>query len=112
MLNEVVAVGQIYQLPKQTVTKDGRKELALVLKVSRPYKNNHGLVEDDFIPCLVWKGLSQQILECCEKGSFICIKGRLETFFTSCNEELSNTRMLIKAEHIEILDKYFYKGER
>ena len=51
--------------------------------------------------------MASQVTDCCE--SFLGVKGRLQsrTYENSDNQSVSS--MEVKVEHVEILDKYFFK---
>ncbi len=48
-------------------------------------------------------------MDCCEAGSFLGIKGRLQSKTFETPDHLSTTIMEVKVEHVEFLDRYFMK---
>ena len=71
MLNQIILVGRISQLPQDN---------AMTLAVSRSYKNTEtNMYETDFIPVNVPKTLLQNVLDYTRVGDIVGVKGRLET---------------------------------
>lgn len=78
MLNQLVIVGKITNKP--ILEKENEKSKSEIkLAVSRTYKNNEGIYEKDFIPVILYKSMAENIVEYCDEGDLIGIKGRLET---------------------------------
>lgn len=88
MLNQVVLVGRINSLENYN---NGAK---LVLAVPRSYKNSEGVYETDFIQCMLFNNMASNILEYCQRGDLVGIKGRLET---------TNNHMEVCAEKVTFL---------
>ncbi len=109
MFNEIIIVGKLVNKPIVKETMNGVKLSTIVLEVERPYRNNLGIKEKDYISCVLWKGISSQVEECCDVGSILGVKGRLQSRTFETSEQQSTTIMEVKVEHVEFLDKYFYK---
>ena len=109
MFNEVILIGKLAESPKFRETPTGVKLATIILDVERHYRNNLGIRDHDFISCVLWKGIAQEVMDCCEAGSFLGIKGRLQSKTFESSDHLSTTIMEVKVEHVEFLDKYFMK---
>lgn len=68
-MNQLVIVGKISQIMGDTV----------VLKVPRPYKNEDGKYEEDFIPAKVSENIMSKIKDYCDIGDTIAIKGMIQS---------------------------------
>lgn len=79
MLNQIVIVGRLVQDPEIKELENGNKVSYITLAVKRSYKNSDGIYENDFIPCIVWNGVAENVAEFCRKGDLVGIKGRLQT---------------------------------
>lgn len=78
MLNQIVLVGRIVRdVEKKEV--DGKTYAELELAIPRSYKNEDGIYETDFIDCLLWGGIAENVVEYCKKGDLVGVKGRLQT---------------------------------
>ena len=79
MLNQTVLVGRIVSDPQINETKNEKKVATIPLAVQRSYKNEEGEYATDFIPCVLWDGVAQNVVEYCKKGDLIGIKGRIQS---------------------------------
>ena len=79
MLNQTILVGRLVQDPKINELENGNKVSYITLAVKRSYKNSDGIYETDFIPCIIWNGVAENVAEFCRKGDLVGIKGRLQT---------------------------------
>lgn len=78
MLNQTVLVGRIVSDPQINETKSEKKVATIPLAVQRSYKNEEGEYATDFIPCVLWDGVAQNVIDYCKKGDLIGIKGRIQ----------------------------------
>lgn len=79
MLNQTVLVGRIVSDPKLNETINDKKVTIVPLAVQRSFKNEEGEYATDFIPCVLWDGVAQNVVEYCKKGDLIGIKGRIQS---------------------------------
>ncbi len=77
MLNQTVLVGRLVDTPTIENNKEARGA-KIKLAIPRSYKNTEGDYDTDFITCLVWGGIADNVTEYCKKGDLIGVKGRLE----------------------------------
>lgn len=78
MLNQAVFVGRLVADPVIQETDKGNVS-NITLAVPRPYKNEHGEYEADFIDFVLWKGLAENTSEYCKKGDMVGIKARIQS---------------------------------
>lgn len=79
MINQIVLVGRLVSDPQIKETENGNKVSYITLAVPRSYKNTDGIYETDFIPCMVWNNIADNVKEYCKKGDLLGIKGRIQT---------------------------------
>lgn len=79
MLNQLIISGRMIDNPKFRKSEDGEIVADITLAVPRPYKNESGEYEIDFIPCILWKSIAESTIECCQQGDLVAVKGRLQT---------------------------------
>lgn len=108
MFNEIIVIGKLVNKPVLRETPNGIKLSTIVLEVERPYRNNIGVKEKDFINCVLWKGISTQVNDCCDVGSILGIKGRLQSKSYETSDQ-TITSLEVKVEHVEFMDKYLMK---
>ena len=94
MLNQVVLVGRISHDLKIKEIEENKKELDLILAVSRSYKNKDGIYETGFINCKVYENIIDSTFKHCKKGDVVGIRGRLQVI---------NDNMIVIAERISFL---------
>ncbi len=79
MLNQIVLVGRLVQDPEIKELENGVKTSYITLAVPRSYKSADGIYETDFIPCMVWNNITDNVKEYRKKGDLLGIKGRIQT---------------------------------
>lgn len=79
MLNQIIIVGRLVENPEINELEDGTKSCNITLAVPRPFKNDDGEYETDFIDCTLWNTIAQNTSEYCKKGDLVGVKGRLQT---------------------------------
>lgn len=79
LMNQIVLVGRIANDLELNETENGKSFCNLTIAVPRPYKNDEGEYDADFIRCKLWQGVAKSTSEYCKKGDLIGVKGRLQT---------------------------------
>jgi len=79
LINQVTLVGRLTKDPELTYTALGRPFLQMTLAVNRPYRNQQGMTETDFIYCKVWNKSAENTSKYCQKGSLIGVLGTIQT---------------------------------
>ena len=77
MFNNVVLIGRLTTKPELKTYEDGLKVCNVTLAVMRPFKNQNGEYDTDFIPVSLWYSYAQNTYQYCDKGDTVCVKGRL-----------------------------------
>lgn len=109
MFNEVILIGKLVSKPYLRETQQGVKLATMVLQIERPYRNNLGIRESDLVNCVLWRGIASQVSDTCDIGSFVGVKGRLQSKTFENDQNQSVLSMEVKVEHVELFDKYFMK---
>lgn len=78
MLNQVVLVGRVAELPEIKETASGIKLAQMLIEVDRSFRNSQGEYEKDLFMCTLWRGIAETAIAQCEVGSLIGVKGRLQ----------------------------------
>lgn len=79
MINNVVLVGRLVELPKMLETPTGIKYATIRLEVMRPFKNRSGVYDSDKISVTLWKGIAETVKDVCRIGDMLGIKGRVQS---------------------------------
>lgn len=78
MINRVVMVGRMTKDPEVRVTNTGAKTTSFTLALNRNYNSADG-VQADYIPCVVWNKVAENVEKYCAKGSLVGVEGRLRS---------------------------------
>jgi single-strand DNA-binding protein len=79
MLNRVVLVGRLTKDPDLRYTPSGVPVATFTLAVNRPFTNQQGEREADFINCVVWRKPAENVANFLKKGSLAGVDGRIQT---------------------------------
>lgn len=78
MINRIVLVGRMTRDPELRRTNTGTAVTSFTLAVNRSIKTADGQ-EADFINCVVWNKVAENVEQYCSKGSLVGIEGRLRS---------------------------------
>lgn len=79
MLNRVVLVGRLTRDPDLRYTPNGVAVANFTLAIDRPFTNQKGVREADFINCVVWRRPAENLANYMRKGYQIGVDGRLQS---------------------------------
>ncbi|MUK88150.1 single-stranded DNA-binding protein [Ornithinibacillus sp. L9] len=79
MLNRVVLVGRLTRDPDLRYTPSGVAVANFTVAVNRPFSNQQGNREADFINCVIWRRPAENLANYMKKGSMIGVDGRIQT---------------------------------
>ncbi|QAS54835.1 single-stranded DNA-binding protein [Halobacillus litoralis] len=79
MLNRVVLAGRLTKDPELRYTPNGVAVANFTIAVNRPFSNNDGDRDADFINCVVWRRAAENLANFMSKGSLVGVDGRLQT---------------------------------
>ncbi|MDY0404134.1 single-stranded DNA-binding protein [Virgibacillus sp. 179-BFC.A HS] len=79
MLNRVVLVGRLTKDPDLRYTPSGVAVANFTVACNRPFTNQQGNREADFINCVIWRRPAENLANYMKKGSLIGVDGRIQT---------------------------------
>lgn len=103
MLNQVVLVGRIVRDPELQELENEKEVANITLAVQKPYKNEEGIYETDFIDCTLWNSVAKNTSEYCKKGDVVGIKGRLQTDSYEKEDGTKVVKLNVVAERVTFL---------
>ena len=103
MINQVMLVGRLTKTPELFLTENGKKGSFITLAVGRPYKNQDGQYDADFLDCTLWTGIAENTAEYCKKGDIVGIRGRIQSKIIDNEDGTKYKRMEIVAEKVTFL---------
>lgn len=101
-MNQVILVGRLTNEPEIITLESGKTVLNILLAVQRPYKNEEGNYETDFIDCELWNSVANTTCEYCHKGDLLGVKGRIKTDYYDKEDETRKV-MSVVAEKVTFL---------
>lgn len=79
MINNVVLVGRLTKDAELRYTQSNIAVATFTLAVNRPFKNEAGEREADFINCVIWRQSAENLANWAKKGSLIGVTGVIQT---------------------------------
>ena len=79
MINRVVLVGRITRDPETQQTNTGIPYVRFTLAVNRPFKDQNGERQADFINCVAWRSQADFMRSFVKKGNQLAVEGRIQT---------------------------------
>ncbi len=78
MLNRIVLIGRLTRDPELRFTPNGKAVCSFTLAVDRPFANQDGNREADFINIVVWNKQGENCAQYLAKGRLAAVDGRLQ----------------------------------
>lgn len=78
MMNRVVLVGRMTRDPELRRTASGAAVTSFTLALNRNFTSSDGQ-QADYIPCVVWNKVAENVEKYCSKGSLVGVEGRLRS---------------------------------
>ena len=78
MINNIVLVGRTTKAIELKQNKNGTPYVQFTLAVNRPYKEEQGGQQADFITCVAWNKTAETLSNYVSKGTMIGVEGRLQ----------------------------------
>ena len=102
-LNIAVLIGRLASDPDLSYTQTGIAHCTFTLAVDRPFTNQQGEREADFIRISTWRNLAENCANHLRKGSKAAVQGRIQTR-TVESEKGKRTVVEVVAETVRFLD--------
>ena len=79
MLNKAILIGWLTKDPELRYTPaNGIAVTTFTIAIDRPYTNQQGEREADFIPIVVWRKQAENCANYLNKGSLVAVDGRIQ----------------------------------
>lgn len=86
MLNRIILIGRLTRDPELRYTPSGLAVTQFTLAVDRPFSNQNGEREADFIPIVTWRQLAETCANYLRKGRLTAVEGRIQVRSYDNNE--------------------------
>lgn len=77
-MNKIVLLGRLTRDPEIRYTQTGACVTQFTIAVDRPFTNQDGSREADFIPCVAWGKTGEAVGNYVHKGQRLLVEGRLQ----------------------------------
>ena len=79
-MNKAILIGRLTKDPELKMTENTKREVCqFTIAVNRPYTNEDGERKADFINCVVWDKLAENLSKYQKKGNQVAVEGRIQT---------------------------------
>lgn len=104
-MNKVLLLGRITAKPELSQTSSGVATTRFNVAINRKYTGADGKKETDFIPIRVWRKQAENVCNYLDKGSLICVEGRIQVGTYQDKEGNRKSSFVVVADHVEFLSK-------
>ena len=111
MLNQVVLVGRLTRNISVNKSENGIKVATIPLAIPRSFKNVDGNYDTDFINCVSFDNIADNVKEYCKKGDIVGIKGRLQSRVVEKENEEKEYLMDVICEKVTFLSSKHKEDE-
>lgn len=102
-MNKVCLIGRLTKEPELRYTPNGAAVANFTLAVNRPFTNQKGAKEADFIPIVVWNKAAENCAQYLKKGQQTAVEGRLQIRAYEDNSGQRRWITEVVAERVEFL---------
>ncbi|NLW59401.1 MAG: single-stranded DNA-binding protein [Firmicutes bacterium] len=104
-MNHVILIGRLTRDPELRYTPNGVAVANFTLAVDRPYTNQEGERETDFIPIVVWQKLAETCANHLHKGRLVAVDGRLQIRSYETQDGQRRRVAEVVAANVQFLDR-------
>ncbi|MDZ4131779.1 MAG: single-stranded DNA-binding protein [Dethiobacteria bacterium] len=106
MLNQVVLIGRLTRDPELRYTAgSGIPVASFSLAVDRPFTNQQGERETDFINIVTWRKQAENVANYLKKGSLAAVAGRLQIRSYDDTQGVKRKVAEVVADNVRFLDR-------
>jgi len=104
-MNHVILIGRLTRDPELRYTPNGVAVANFTLAVDRPFTNQAGEREADFIPVIVWQKLAETCANHLHKGRLVAVDGRLQIRSYETQDGQRRRIAEVVAANVQFLDR-------
>ena len=112
MYNRIVLIGRLTRDPELRYLPSGAPVAGFTLAVDRPFKNQAGERETDFVNITTWRKLAEQASRYLDKGRLVAVEGRLQIRSYETQDGQRRKVAEVVADGIRFLDSGKRNGQR
>lgn len=103
-MNRVTLVGRLTREPELRYTASNIPVATFSLAVNRPFTNQEGVHEADFINIVVWRKQAENVKNFLHQGSLVGIDGRIQTRSFEAQDGTRRYVTEVVADNVEFLE--------
>ena len=104
-MNKIVVLGRITKQVDVRYTQSQKSVAQFTLAVDRPFLNQQGQREADFIPVVVWGKAAELVGNSCRKGHRLLVEGRLQIRNFDAKDGTKHWVTEIIATNVEFIER-------
>ncbi len=105
MYNRVILIGRLTRDPELRYVPSGAPVVSFTLAVDRPFRDQQGNRETDFIDIVAWRKLAEQVSQYVTKGRLVAVEGRLQIRSYETQDGQKRKVAEVVADGIRFLDR-------
>lgn len=105
MLNTVILIGRLTRDPELRYTPSGAAVCSFSLAVDRPFTNQQGQRETDFVDIVVWRQEAERVAQHLRKGRLAAVQGRLQIRSYETQDGQRRKVAEVVADRVRFLDR-------
>ena len=111
-MNKVILIGRLTKDPELRYTSSNTPVATFTLAVNRPFTNQSGEREADFINIVVWRKQAENCKNYINQGSQVAVEGRIQT--RSYDDQNGQKRYVTEviADNVQFLDTKAAREQR
>jgi len=103
-MNKVFLIGRLTKDPELRYTGSNVPVVRFTLAINRPFANQNGEKEADFISVVAWRKQAENIKNYINKGSQVAVDGRIQTGNYKAQDGTTKYTTEVIADRVQFLD--------
>ncbi len=105
MYNRIILIGRLTRDPELRYVPSGQPVASFTLAVDRPFQNQQGNRETDFIDVVAWRKTAEQVSQYLSKGRMVAVEGRLQIRSYETQDGQKRKVAEVVADGVRFLDR-------
>ena len=105
MYNRIILIGRLTRDPELRYVPSGAPVANFTLAVDRPFRDQQGNRETDFIDIVAWRKLAEQVSQYMSKGRMVAVEGRLQIRSYETQDGQKRKVAEVVADGVRFLDR-------